>query len=268
MANERPAERAAGLDYASRAPALLPSESIIPTVPQNTADARNLGIREALGVPAAVMGAGMVGFGALAFDSGLPVALAVACTVGIWALPGQLVLIEMHLAGAPGALTVLAVALTGARFLPMAIALMPVVRDPDRPRASIYAAAQFVAMTSWAWTMRRCTDMPREVRLSYFTGFAGTCWLVGIIATAAGYYLAGSFSPLMRLGFVFLSPVYFVVLLIGDARTTLAVAALACGAVAGPLLHLVDPQWSVLLSGLIGGTAAYLIQRALGSRRA
>jgi predicted branched-subunit amino acid permease len=91
---------------------------------------------------------------------------------------------------------------------------------------------------------------------------------VSLVATAAGYYLAGSFPPLVRLGFVFLNVVYFVVLLVGDARNALAVSALVCGALAGPLLHLVNPQWSVVLSGVIGGSAAYFVQRFVGRRRA
>ena len=225
-------------------------------------------MRDALRVPAAVLGAGMLGFGALAFESGLSVMLAVACTAGIWALPGQIVLIEMYVAGAPGALTVLAVTLTAARFLPMAVSLMPVIRDRRYSRATVYTAAQLLAMTSWAWTMRRCADMPREARLAYFIGFAGACWAVGVVATAIGYYLAGAFSPLMRLGFLFLNPVYFVVLLIGDARTPLAIASLVCGAIAGPLMYWLDPQWSVLLGGLVGGTAAYVIERSVRRRRA
>ena len=227
-----------------------------------------MGVRDALGVPGAVLAAGMLGFGALAFESGFNVLIAVACTAGIWALPGQIVLIEMHVAGAPGALTVLAVTLTSARFLPMAVSLMPVIRDRRDSRATVYAAAQLVAMTSWAWTMRRCADMPRESRLAYFIGFAGTCWALGCIGTVVGYFVAGAFSPLLRLGFLFLNPVYFVVLLIGDARTAIAVCALVCGAIAGPLAHLVNPQWSVLLAGFAGGTAAYAIERVWRRRRA
>lgn len=41
--------------------------------------------------------------------------------------------------------------------------------------------------------------------------------------------------------------------------------ALACGAFSGPLLYLVNAQWSVLLSGFAGGTLAYLIQRHFGN---
>src|SRR5690606_8381219 len=115
---------------------------------------------------AAVPAAGMVGFGALAYDSGVDVLLAAVCTAGIWALPGQVALIEMYIAGAPGAVTVLAVMLTAARFLPMTIALVPVVRGRSSSRASRYGAAQRLAMTTWAWTMRHSIEMPRELRLA------------------------------------------------------------------------------------------------------
>jgi predicted branched-subunit amino acid permease len=77
--------------------------------PMTPAAARRLGVRDALGVPAAVLAAGMMGFGALALESGLSLMIALACTAGIWALPGQIVFIEMHISGAPSALTVLAV---------------------------------------------------------------------------------------------------------------------------------------------------------------
>jgi predicted branched-subunit amino acid permease len=230
------------------------------------AQARRRGVRDALGVPAVVLAAGMVGFGALALEAGLDLFLAMACTAGIWALPGQLVLVEMHLAGAPGAATVLAVMLTAARFLPMTASLIPVMRGPRTSRAAMYAAAHLIIMTSWALAIRRVRELPAEERLSYFMGFGAALWAVGIAATAAGYYVADAFPPLVRLGLVFLAPLYFVVLLIGEARSTLAAASIVCGAVAGPLMHFVDPQWGVLLAGVGGGTVAYALQRAIGAR--
>jgi predicted branched-subunit amino acid permease len=220
------------------------------------------GVQDALGVPAAVLAAGMIGFGAFALERGFSLGLALACTAGIWALPGQIVLLEMHASGAPGYLTVLAVFVTNARFLPMTVSLMPVIRHPRYGRASVYVAAQLISMTGWAWAMRTCPDMPQERRFPYFFGFATACWGVSIVATAAAYVLAEGFPAPLRVGLAFLAPVYFFVLLIGDARSVLAVTALACGAVAGPLVHIASPQWSVLLSGLLGGTLAYLIHKS------
>lgn len=220
------------------------------------------GARDALGVPAAVLAAGMIGFGAFALERGFSLWLALACTAGIWALPGQIVLLEMHASGAPGYLTVLAVFVTNARFLPMTVSLMPVISHPRYGRASAYLVAQLISMTGWVWAMRTCPDMPPERRFPYFFGFAAACWGVSIFATAAAYFLAAGFPASLRVGLAFLAPVYFLVLLIGDARTALAAWALACGALAGPLIHMASPQWSVLLSGLLGGTLAYLIHKS------
>jgi branched-subunit amino acid transport protein len=71
----------------------------LPEILPDTAFSR--GARDALGVPAAVLAAGMIGFGAFALEYGFSIWLALACTAGIWALPGQIVLVEMHGTGAP-----------------------------------------------------------------------------------------------------------------------------------------------------------------------
>lgn len=220
-------------------------------------------MREAWGVPAAVLAAGYVGYGALAAENGYSVALAMFATASIWALPGQLILIELHALGASALAIVLAAALSGARFLPATMSLLPVLRHERRGRLYLYAVAHLVSMTTWAAAMRRCPALPHEQRASYFAGFALVCIAVSVASCPVGFYLSGAFPPLVRLGFVFLTPVYFFVILIGDARTRLAAVALACGALAGPLLHLVAARWSVLLSGLVGGSAAYLILRRM-----
>jgi len=216
---------------------------------------------EALGVPAAVLGAGFIGYGSLAAESGYSIWLTVVATITIWALPGQLILIEMQAVHASAVAIVLAVVFSGARFLPMTMSLMPVMHDPRRSRLTGYLAALLIAMTSWAAAMRRSPDLPRPQRLPYFIGFAGTCVAVSAACAVIGHYLAGAFPPLLRIGFAFLTPVYFFVILIGDVRTRLAALALVCGALAGPLFYLVNAQWSVLLAGFVGGTVAYLIQR-------
>lgn len=224
-------------------------------------------MREALGAPAAVLAAGYIGYGSLAAEHGYSVAQIVFATAAIWALPGQLILLEMNAVSASAIAIIAAVALSSARFLPMTISMIPVVRD-RRYGWWIFAVAQLISMTNWAAAMRRCPDLPASQRMPYFIGFGATCIVVSAASGAAGHGLAGAFSPLVRLGFVFLAPAYYFVILIGDVRTRLAATALACGALAGPLCHLASPQWSVLLAGFTGGTAAYFIQRIYERRRA
>ena len=67
---------------------------------------------------------------------------------------------------------------------------------------------------------------------------------------------------------VFLAPVYFVVFLIVEIRTRMVAVALACGGLAGPLLYLVTPQWSVLIAGFAGGTLAFAIHKMLERKHA
>lgn len=219
------------------------------------------GVRDAAGVPAAVLTASYVGFGAFANASGFSLSLMLASTAAIWALPGQLILVEMTHLDATGLAIVLAVWLSAARFLPMTIALWPLLRDRAHTTATQYAAAHLISMTSWAAAMSRCPDLPVAQRLPYFAGFALTCWRLSIAAGAVGYSAADWLPLLLRLGLVFLTPVYFLLILIGAVRTRMGRIALACGAIGGPLAHLVVPQWSVLVAGLVGGTAAYLIHR-------
>lgn len=221
------------------------------------------GAREALGVPAAVVGAGYIGFGALIGAEGGPVWAIVVSTITIWALPGQLVLMDMWQIGAPMIAVVLAVTLTSARFLPMTLTLMPVLHDRSHPQWRYYLAAHLISMTSWAVCMRRCPEMSGPARLFYLSGFALACMAVGALSGALGYLAAGSIPKAIQLGLVFLTPVYFFVILIGDAQSRLAMVALMCGAAAGPLFYLVTPQWSVLAAGIAGGTVAFLIHKSL-----
>ncbi len=220
------------------------------------------GFRESIGVPSMVLAAGYLGFGALANGNGFPLWAALLSTATIFALPGQLAMVEMALAGTLATVIVLTVSLTAARFLPMSVTFMPVVRVDGRPAWRYYLAAHLLAMTGWAVGMRRLPELAPEARLSWFVGFALTNWVVCLLATLAGYGLADSLPDLVRRGLVFVGPLYFLLILTGETRTRQGITALACGAVAGPLVHLAAPEWSVVLGGLVGGTIAWALVRA------
>jgi len=221
------------------------------------------GVREALGVPAAVLGAGFIGYGSMAADAGYSIWLTLTATLAIWALPGQLVLLEMQAGDAAVAATVIAVSLSAARFLPMTMTLMPLIRTGSRPRRlwRFLLAAQLVSMTTWAVTMRRFNDMEADVRWHYFLGFSMTCIGASVVCALIGQLLLGALPPLARLGLALLTPLYFFITLVGEARTRSAVTALVCGAVTALVLHAIAPAWSLLGAGFIGGTAAWCLQR-------
>ncbi|MBX6324161.1 MAG: AzlC family ABC transporter permease [Rhodospirillaceae bacterium] len=232
------------------------------------ASAARAGIRTALGLPALVLAAAYLGFGSLCRESGLGVWLGIASTVTNWALPGQIAMVELYASGASLFVIALAVALTNARLLPMAVTLLPVVRRAGTPRWRHYLAANFVAATAWAISMQRCPGLPRAGRLAFFLGLGIGLWLVSVAATAAGFLIAGLLPRSVSLGLVFINPLYFTLLFMADLRRRARALALVFGAVAGPLLQPLAQEWGLLATGLLAGTAAYLVNRWLPRREA
>jgi predicted branched-subunit amino acid permease len=221
------------------------------------------GIRAGLGAPVVVLAGAYLGFGSLCRESGFSLWLGLTSTASGWALPGQLALVELYAAGASLLVIVAAVAMTNARLLPMTVSLLPLLRRPQTPAWRYYLYSHFVAMTGWAILMQRGPEMAPPLRLPFYLGLTLTFFAVTLAATAAGFFLSGVLPEPISLGLAFINPLYFMLLFIADLRRRARALALAFGAVAGPLIQPLSPDWGLLLSGLIAGTAAFYANRLL-----
>jgi len=204
-----------------------------------------------------VLGASYIGFGALVQGAGLDVWTGLFSTFTGWALPGQIVLIELYSLGGSLLVVAAAVAMTNARLLPMTVALMPYLRVRGTPAWRYYAASHFVAVTAWAAGMRVCPGLPPDQRLPYFAAFGVTLWSMCLVTTTLGFYLTGVLPGFVTLGLVFLNPIYFMLVFVADARHRGRILALVVGALAGPPLHLVSPDWGLLATGVLAGSLAF-----------
>lgn len=217
------------------------------------------GVRVALGIQGVIMVGTCISFGALARETGLSALFATASTGAMWALPAQIVFTELFAGGTSMLGIVLAVAAVNARFTPMAVSLMPVIRGWG-PRSLAYLAVHFVAVTPWALAMRQCPLMPVEQRMPFWLGMGGINLIGGTLATAAGFMLAVALPSYVSLGLVFLVIAYWTVLFT-DVRERYAQFAVAIGAAIGPFLFILTPEWSLIVGGLVAGTAAYYLNR-------
>ncbi len=225
------------------------------------------GLRDACTAPALVLGASYVGFGSLVRESGLGLAWGLGSTVGAWALPGQIVALEMVMVGGSLAALFLAVAATNFRLLPMTVSLVPILRAPGRPPWVYYLAAHLIAVTGWAMAMLRCPLLPPDQRLPYFAAASGSLWVASLSGTALGFLAAGSVPHVVSLALLFLNPLYFLLVFLGDLRQRWRPIALAIGFVMGPLLHMAMPSWGLVVTGLVGGSAAFALDRSLTALR-
>lgn len=219
-----------------------------------------------MGLPSLVLAASFLGFGSLIRESHFSLWVGLVSTAATWALPAQLVMLELHAVGASLAAITLAVLMTNARLMPLCITLLPVLRDRTLPRWQLYAVAHVVAVTSWAFGLRRCQQLPDLDRFPFFAGAASTMWAVTVVSTGVGFFLSAGLPAPVSLGLVFLNPIYFMLLFADDLRQRGRVMGLALGAVLGPSLHLLTPDWGLTIAGFTGGTLAFAADRFLRRR--
>ncbi len=229
------------------------------------AAARRRGMRDAFGAPALVLFASMMGFGSLARESGLDLWTTIATTIGIWGLPGQMVMAEMTAVGAPLFAIAAGVAAANARFLPMTLALTPLLSEWRGSWLKRLAFAQFVTLTPWVAALQRFPGMAHEDRVPYYAAFSAVCMMGAVIGTAVGFELAGQLPRPWTLSLVFLSPAFFSMVL-ADVRHRAGVLALVSGACMGPLLHGISPDWGIPLTGLLAGSFAFGVDFLLRRR--
>jgi len=225
------------------------------------------GIREALGAPAVVLAASYIGFGAMVRSVDWPLPLGLLSAAFAFALPGQIVVVEMAHGGASLLLIAAAVALTNFRLMPMTLVLMDRIRDPEAPRWWPYALAHLIAVTSWLVALQRTPTLPIRERTPFVFGFGVTIWLTTLTATGAGFWLHDFVPPLVSLGLVFLTPLYFLLMMVADLRQRARLFAMIAGAAVGPPLHLLTPEWGLVLSGLTAGSLAFVLDRAAARHR-
>ena len=211
--------------------------------------------------PAAVLGLSFVGFGVLCRGAHFGLAQALYTTVFVFALPAQVILVDQISRHAPLWTAALAVALTGVRLLPMTVSLMPHLRAGRRPRQLDYIAAHFVAVTMWIESMRRIPFLPRAMRMPYYFGLAIVLVGVSATGTVAGYLIASDLPRTMAAGLIFLPPIYFLLGLMGAARKMADYAPIIFGLFGAPLFMTIAPSFDLILTGLAGGTASYLLFR-------
>jgi len=225
---------------------------------QSKQEAFRRGVRLAIGAPAGVLFAGYIGFGALCHSLNLSIWTAAGSAFFVYALPGQMVMAEMFALGATTLLTTLAVGLTASRFLPMTLTVLPQFDGEHRGSKSLYVMVHLLAMTSWAVAMRDLPRMEPQYRQAYFWGIGLVCWVVCAPGSVIGYLIADQVPMPLTMALVFLNPLFFM-LSFTEVRPTVYRLAILLGSLLGPLSHSILPDYSLLISGLVGGSLAYLV---------
>lgn len=223
-------------------------------------DAFNLGLREGFGMPAFVLFASMTGFGSLAHESELSIGVAVASSLLIWGLPGQVAMAELYAVGAPLLAIVVAVSMANMRFLPMAFPLVPQFRGNRLGWKWRYVLIHFMSINTWAAALRRSPALKPEQCAPYFLGFSLVCISSGALGTFTGFHISGSVPLYITVSLIFLNPAYFAYMF-STVRQRNCILALIAGVFLGPVFYLISPNWGLPICGLIAGTIGFVLDK-------
>ncbi len=219
-------------------------------------------------IPALILVSSFIGFAALAMEAGLTQAQAVFMTLAIWALPGKVVLIGAILSGSGLVGAGVAVGLSSIRLMPMVVSLVPELRAPGTRRWVLYALSHFVAVTSWVIAVQHVRSVPREMRTAWYLGVGATLTVFNAGVVAVVYEVAPHMPVAVSAALLMLMPMYFLTSLWTSARESASHVAMAAGLLLGPFFAWLAPEFSLVLSGVAGGGAAFLWYRLRKGRAA
>ena len=209
--------------------------------------------------PAIALTCCFVAIGALLKNLGFNIQESIFSTVLTYALPGSLVMAESMLIGASLLNIFLAVWIVNARLYPMAVSLFPLMMHKSQPKWKYYFSCHFIAVSAWLIMKSNYKKIPKEHRIDYWIGIGSAAMCASIFGTFIGFSFSEYLNKDMMMGLAILNPVYFLCMLVGASTNIPVTLSVLIGTVLGPIIYLFSPEWSILLTGVIGGSIAYLI---------
>ena len=220
------------------------------------------GLKSLIGIrsPALALAASFIALGAIFKQAGFSLEQSVASSLFTYALPGQLVMTESYLLGASLINIFISVWLVNFRFYPMTVALMPALQHKLQPRWKYYLSCHFLAVSSWLIMKDGYKKIDKKYRLDYWIGIGSGTLSSAVLSTLFGYLISDYLNNNMMVALAIVNPVYFLCMMIGAMKNIKTTIAIVIGIILGPLFYLTIPEWSILIAGFIGGTAAFLMK--------
>jgi predicted branched-subunit amino acid permease len=201
-----------------------------------------------------------VGIGALAHEFGFSLGWMVASTVLVWAAPAQVILVST-LPTASLIEVAIAVTLSSIRFMPMVVAVLPMLKTAQTRTRHLILPAHLTAISVWVEGIRLLPSVPRGERIWFYNGLGAGLITPAIAASVAGFYMAAKLPPFLAAALLFLTPLSLVMSVSRNSRQLIDRVALALGLVVGPVLASMKIGLDLLWTGIIAGTIAYVVHR-------
>jgi len=215
---------------------------------------------DSLSLPVFILLTTMMGFGSLAQSVGFSPEMSALATALIWGLPGQLAMVELTANGQELVAIIFACSLANARFFPMVVSFIPSMTRTKTSFLKQILYAQLLSINSWALCIRKFPEIDPDCRQLYFMVFAISILTAAIAGTLLGYYASAVLPSAFVLGLIFLSPLFFALILSAVPKAGER-ASLVLGCLVVPLAHRYFPSVDLLITGVVGGSLGFILGR-------
>ena len=218
------------------------------------------GIWDAVKLPGIALAATMLGFATMAREAGLSLAMTLASTGGIWGLPGQVAMVGLWAGGSSLLLIFIAVSMANMRMLLMMISAsdMMNIKQLNLPLWKHLLYFHMMAVTGWIQVGYMAPHHSPQSLLQYYRGFACTIFIMALLGTMAGYFVADLIpSEILRI-VIYITPLYLILLSL-SARQTGNRLAVIMGGIFAILLYPFMGHSALFIAGMLGGIVSFSI---------
>jgi len=151
---------------------------------------------------------------------------------------------------------VFACSLANARFLPMVVSFVPAMSRGSSNLFGRSLDAQLLSINSWAMCLREFPNIDTRFRHRYYVTFASCILMAAVIGTLFGYHGAVLLPAAVVLGLIFVSPLFFALVLsaVPGCAQRLSMV-LGCATI--PVANFLFPSLDLLITGVVGGSLGF-----------
>lgn len=216
----------------------------------------------ALSPPGLVLIVTFFAFGALVSSLDLPFELALGMTIFMFAIPGQVVLVDELARGGSLITAAIATTFSAIRLMPLAFSMMPILRTDNTPKWKEILISHFIAVTVWTQSMLSLPHIEPKHRADHCLGFCLALLVLTITATIIGFNFAHHLPKYLASASLMVTPIYFFLSLFKTASNKTDQLAFFMGTIIAIPMVLYTPEIALIGAGLIAGTFAYYVQSA------
>jgi hypothetical protein len=145
----------------------------------------------------------------------------------------------------------------------MVAALLPLIKTPATRFWHLLLPAHLTSVSMWVESLRIAPKLPRERRIAFCNGIGIGMVAAAVAAAILGFVLAERLPPLFGAAVLFLTPMSFTVSIARNSRELVDRLAFAFGLTLTPIFALAGIDLALLAGGVLAGTLAFAVHRAV-----